>query len=60
MKITMNSKQNSQKTQKSQKDEKSFTETLHVVTIAMIWSTLDSFRKFQYFRRHIYNSVEHL
>ena len=35
-------------------------ETLHVVTIAMICSTLASLWKFQYFRRHIYNSVEHL
>ena len=35
-------------------------EMLGVVTIAMICSTLASFRKFQYFQRPIYNPVEHL
>ena len=35
-------------------------ETLGVVTVAMISSTLASFRKFQYFQRPIYNPVEHL
>ena len=35
-------------------------ETLRVVTIAMICSTLASLWKFQYFRRPIYNPVEHL
>ena len=35
-------------------------ETLRVVTIAMTCSTLASLWKFQYFRRSIYNPVEHL
>ena len=39
---------------------KSKQETLCVVTIAMICSTLASLWKSQYFRRPIYNSVEHL
>ena len=34
--------------------------TLCIVTIAMICSNLASFWKFQYFRRPIYNPVEHL
>ena len=34
-------------------------ETLRVVTIAMIWFTLASFWKFQYFRRSIYSPVEY-
>ena len=41
-------------------DSKSKQKTLHVVTIAMICFTLASIWKFQYFRRHLYNSVEHL
>ena len=35
-------------------------ETLRVVTIAMICSTLTTLWKFQYFRRSMYNPVEHL
>ena len=35
-------------------------ETLRVVAIAMICSTLASLWKFQHFRRPIYNSVKHL
>ena len=34
--------------------------TVCVLTIAMICSNLTSFRKFQYFRRSIYNPVKHL
>ena len=33
-------------------------ETLHIVTIAMFFSTLASLRKFQHFRRPIYNLAE--
>ena len=35
-------------------------ETLRVVTIAMVCSTLASLWKFQYFRKPIFNPVEHL
>ena len=34
--------------------------TLCVITIGIICSNLASLRKFQYFRRPIYNSIEHL
>ena len=43
----------------SKADEKK-QETLHVVTIVMIYSTLASLWKFQYFRRPIYNQIVHL
>ena len=39
---------------------KSNKKTLCVITIAMICSSLASLWKFQYFRRSIYNPVEHL
>ena len=35
-------------------------ETLRVVTIALIYFTLALHRKFEYFRRFIYNPVKHL